>query len=181
MLAAYSDWEDRPNNTKKGSRFGDDSRLPSSILEDLDSFMDDYCVKFRWNAGCFVIVDNTVVYHSRESFKGKRQVYASLGKGLKPVEDKNTHLVVKSGDKLPQIGVGLSSVIKDSCEELILNAIQVGYRLFLSDSNYGNETQTGLGLSRAIEIGLVNREDLFIISKLGNKSISPQEVKTSVV
>ena len=27
MLAAYSDWEDRPNNTKKGSRFGDDSRL----------------------------------------------------------------------------------------------------------------------------------------------------------
>ena len=56
---------------------------------------------FRWTPGKFVIIDNDVTYHAREPYIGKRRVYATMGKGVKPVAENETHLVLSSGDKLP--------------------------------------------------------------------------------
>lgn len=40
------------------------------------------------------------------------------------------------------------------------NAIKAGYRLFDGAGDYGNEQEAGQGVKRAIEEGLVKRQDL---------------------
>ena len=101
---------------------------------------------YRWTPGKFVIVDNTVTYHSREPFKGRRIVYAAIGNGVKPLPDTQTHLVLTSGDKMPMLGCGLWKMPKDVCAETVYKHIEAGYRLFDSACDYGNEEQSGEGI-----------------------------------
>lgn len=55
--------------------------MPDEVLMDLSKFMDDNKCSYRWTPGKFVIVDNTVAYHSRQPFFGKRICYASIANG----------------------------------------------------------------------------------------------------
>jgi D-xylose reductase len=57
-------------------------------------------------------------------------------------------------------------VNNDTCADQVYNAIKTGYRLFDGACDYGNEVEAGQGVKRAIDEGLVKREDLTIISKL---------------
>jgi hypothetical protein len=86
VIAAYTGWVDKRNDCKKAVVFGDDSPMPDDILMDLAQFMDENKSAYRWTPGRFVIVDNTVAYHSRQPFKGKRICYAAIADGTKPVE-----------------------------------------------------------------------------------------------
>jgi len=74
----------------------------------------------------------------------------------------------RTGQKMPLVGFGLWKVTKSSCADTVYNAIKCGYRLFDGAGDYGNEKEAGEGVRRAISEGLVNREDLFITSKLWN-------------
>lgn len=56
----------------------------------------------------------------------------------------------------------------DTCADQVYNAIKTGYRLFDGACDYGNEKEAGQGVARAIKDGLVEREDLFLVSKLWN-------------
>ena len=47
-------------------------------------------------------------------------------------------------------------------------AIKVGYRLFDGAYDYQNEKEAGQGIKRAIDEGLVKREDIFVVTKLWN-------------
>lgn len=69
---------------------------------------------------------------------------------------------------IPAAGFGLWKVPKEQCAELVVKAIQAGYRHFDSASDYGNEAEVGEGLSHAIKEGLCTREELWITSKLWN-------------
>lgn len=57
-------------------------------------------------------------------------------------------------------------------EEVVANAvfeaIKIGYRMFDCASVYGNEKQIGNVFKKAFDEGLVNREDLYITSKVWN-------------
>jgi len=56
--------------------------------------MDENKMASRWESGKFIIVDNSVAYHSREPFTGgKRRVFAAIGQGEKPVTDTQTSVV----------------------------------------------------------------------------------------
>jgi D-xylose reductase len=44
--------------------------------------------------------------------------------------------------------------------QTVYNAIKAGYRLFDGACDYGNEKQAGEGVRRAIDEGIVKREDL---------------------
>ena len=82
VIAAYTGWNDKRNVGKNAVVFGDDSQLPDDVLTDLADFMSKNCSSYRWTPGKFVIVDNTVAYHSRQPFSGgRRVVYAAIGKG----------------------------------------------------------------------------------------------------
>lgn len=127
-----------------------------------------------------MIVDNTVAYHSREPFQGRRRVLAAIGKGVKPVNPSFTTLVLSSGDRMPSVGFGCWKVPKDVCAETIYNAIASGYRLIDSACDYGNEIQTGQGIAKAIREGIVKREDLFVVSKLWNSFHHPANVRVGL-
>ncbi len=64
---------------------------------------------------------------------------------------------------MPSLGFGTSGI---KTTEPFYSAIKVGYRHFDTASKYGNEEFVGEALKRAIQDGLVKREDLFITTKL---------------
>ncbi|CEG74894.1 Putative 4-dihydromethyl-trisporate dehydrogenase [Rhizopus microsporus] len=83
----------------------------------------------------------------------------------------------RTGDKMPLRGFGCWKIPKDACEETVYNAIKVGYRHFDGACDYGNEVEVGRGIKRAIDEGLVKREDLFIVTKLWNTFHNKKHVR----
>ncbi|KAI5785888.1 D-xylose reductase [Geopyxis carbonaria] len=75
---------------------------------------------------------------------------------------------LNDGREMPQVGFGLWKVPTETAAETVYNAIKTGYRLFDGAFDYGNEKECGQGVKRAIDEGIVKREDLFIVSKLWN-------------
>jgi D-xylose reductase len=71
---------------------------------------------------------------------------------------------------------GFWKVPKDSCETLCYQAIQAGYRRLDCACDYGNEAQVGQGIAKAIQDGLVTRQELFVTSKLWNTYHRPEHV-----
>jgi D-xylose reductase len=71
---------------------------------------------------------------------------------------------------------GLWKVNQETTADVVYGAIKAGYRLFDGAQDYGNEREAGLGIKRAIDEGLVKREDLFITTKLWNTNHSKEHV-----
>lgn len=73
---------------------------------------------------------------------------------------------LNNGVEIPQLGFGVYQIPLEETAEAVYQAIKVGYRLIDTATIYGNERETGQGIKRAIDEGLVRREDLFVTSKL---------------
>lgn len=71
---------------------------------------------------------------------------------------KNT-ITLKTGSRMPLIGLGTWQLTGDHAENIVANALDIGYRHIDTAENYGNEDAVG----RAIEGG--DRRSLFITSK----------------
>lgn len=85
-------------------------------------------------------------------------------------------LKLNSGYEMPLVGFGTWKVSNDTVADQVYNAIKVGYRLFDCAQDYGNEKEVGQGLKRAIDDGLVSRDELFITSKLWNTYHDPKNL-----
>ena len=77
---------------------------------------------------------------------------------------------------IPRLGLGLWKIPKETCSDVVYDAVKFGYRHFDSACDYGNEKQVGEGLRRAMDDGLCVREDLWITSKLWNTYHHPDHV-----
>ncbi|GAB2225092.1 hypothetical protein Droror1_Dr00005878 [Drosera rotundifolia] len=77
-------------------------------------------------------------------------------------------IALKSGFKMPIVGLGVWRMDDKDVKPLILEAISIGYRHFDCAADYHNEAQVGEALAEAFETGLVKREELFITTKLWN-------------
>jgi len=76
-----------------------------------------------------------------------------------------------NGMEIPNIGMGTfgsDHFTPDQVADAVYGAINVGYRLIDCASIYGNEDKIGEAIARAIDEGLVTREELFVISKVWN-------------
>jgi len=82
----------------------------------------------------------------------------------------------KLNNVIPGVGFGMWKVPKDVCPDLVVGAIQAGYRHLDCAADYGNEKEVGEGIKQAIDAGLVKREDLWITSKLWNTYHEPKHV-----
>lgn len=87
---------------------------------------------------------------------------------------------LNSGYEMPQVGFGCWKVNNDTCADQIYNAIKVGYRLFDGAEDYGNEKEVGDGIKRALDEGLVARDELFVVSKLWNNFHHPDNVEKAL-
>lgn len=72
------------------------------------------------------------------------------------------------GNKIPVLGFGTLRV-KDASgnvENVIYEAIKSGYRHIDTAESYNNEAEVGMAIKRAIDEGIVKREELFVTTKL---------------
>lgn len=73
------------------------------------------------------------------------------------------YVTLNNGVKMPQLGFGVYQITDlDECEQAVVDAVSVGYRLIDTAASYGNEEAVG----RAIRRCGIPREDLFITTKL---------------
>ncbi|KAJ2162500.1 D-xylose reductase [Coemansia sp. RSA 552] len=82
-----------------------------------------------------------------------------------------------NGRTMPTVGMGLWKVSKETVAEHVYQAVKQGYRLFDNATDYANEVEVGQGLRRAMDEGLVEREELFIVGKLWNTFHAREHVK----
>ncbi len=92
----------------------------------------------------------------------------------------NSGLRLNTGRTLPAVGLGTWKIDRALAADTLVNAIQSGYRHFDCACDYGNETEVGAGLQRALSSGLCQRQDLWITSKLWNTYHRPEHVRPAV-
>mgnify|MGYP001507795972 FL=1 len=72
-----------------------------------------------------------------------------------------------NGNQMPTLGLGTFRVENDdTCKEAVKHAIESGYRSIDTAKVYGNEEQVGQGIKEGLESTGLNREDIFVTSKL---------------
>lgn len=79
--------------------------------------------------------------------------------------------------QMPAVGFGLWKIAKNDTADRVFKAIEVGYRHLDSAADYGNETQAGEGIKRALADGVCTRDELWITSKLWNTFHRPEHVR----
>lgn len=87
---------------------------------------------------------------------------------------------LRSGDRMPVVGLGLWKVELARISTLIDEAVRCGHRHFDCACDYGNESQVGSALERALAAGLCRREELWITSKLWNTYHAAEHVRPAV-
>ena len=88
---------------------------------------------------------------------------------------------LNSGHDMPVLGLGTWTQDNDTAEKSVYTAIREGYRLIDTARYYGNESGVGKGVRRAINEGIIARDDIFVTTKImpGNYSDPDKAIDTS--
>ena len=73
-------------------------------------------------------------------------------------------IALNSGQQIPQLGLGVFLIPQEQTEEVVLNALEVGYRHIDTAAGYYNEA----GVGRALAKSGLDRDEVFITTKLRN-------------
>ena len=77
------------------------------------------------------------------------------------------NVVLNNGVEIPQLGFGVFQIKPAETKEAVKNALGVGYRHIDTAEMYGNEKEVG----QAIAESDLDRDDIFVTSKLNNNNI----------
>lgn len=75
-------------------------------------------------------------------------------------------VLLNSGYEMPIIGLGTWTLKGEEAENAVYHALKSGMRLIDTARYYANEAAVGRGLRKAIDEGIVTREEVFITSKI---------------
>ena len=96
------------------------------------------------------------------------------------IPDGQLSVTLNTGDQIPQLGLGVFKVDDDVCEQIVLDALEVGYRHIDTAMIYRNEAAVG----RAIASSGIARDELFVTTKLWNSdqgaTATPEALATSL-
>lgn len=106
-------------------------------------------------------------------------------KEIAQINEKNfptEKISLNSGYEMPKIGFGTWTLDDNATEDCVFHAIKVGYRLIDTARYYGNEIGVGRGIRRAIDAGIVKREEVFVTSKImpGNYNSPDAAIENSL-
>lgn len=85
-------------------------------------------------------------------------------------------VTLNSGYEMPILGLGTYSLHGDTVKNSVRAALESGVRLIDTASAYGNEEEIGEAIREAIADRIVEREDLFVITKIypGSEMANPE-------
>ncbi len=83
---------------------------------------------------------------------------------------------LNNGIKMPLLGFGVFQIPQEDTERCVLDAIEVGYRLFDTAQSYGNERAVG----NAIKASGLDRSEFFITTKLWISEMGYEKAKKSI-
>ena len=75
-------------------------------------------------------------------------------------------VLLNSGYEMPVLGIGTYALSDTQAENSTYWALKAGFRLIDTARIYGNESGVGRGIQRAIDEGIVKREDIFVTTKM---------------
>lgn len=87
------------------------------------------------------------------------------------------YVTLNNGVKMPLLGYGVFQVSQEECEDCVLNAIKVGYRLIDTAQAYFNEEAVG----NAIQKCGIPREEIFLTTKVWIDNYGYENTKASVL
>jgi len=94
--------------------------------------------------------------------------------------DGQLSVTLNTGNQIPQLGLGVFKVDDEVCEQIVLDALEVGYRHIDTAMIYRNEAAVG----RAIAKSGIARDELFVTTKLWNSdqgaTATPEALATSL-
>jgi 2,5-diketo-D-gluconate reductase A len=82
-------------------------------------------------------------------------------------------LQLNDGNEIPQLGFGVFQIEPEDTVEAATRALDAGYRHIDTAEMYGNEAEVG----EAIRASGVNRDDVFVTSKLNNDVHRPDDAR----
>lgn len=74
-LRALFDEQDLPRNVY----YGDGSPIPDETMEHLGQKFEEIAVRFKWQKGDMIMLDNMLVTHARDTFEGPRHIVVAMG------------------------------------------------------------------------------------------------------
>ena len=85
--------------------------------------------------------------------------------------------MLNSGYEMPINGLGTYSLHGDECINSVKSALSDGVRLIDTASAYGNEEEIGQAVREAIDEGIIQREDIFVTTKIypGSEMENPEQ------
>ena len=103
-------------------------------------------------------------------WKGKSANMNEIKENIKnkdtPFDFSNKYVTLNNGIKMPIIGLGTWTFTNEEAEGAVYIATKNGYRLIDTAQYYGDEVGVGKGIRKAIDEGIVKREDIFVTSKI---------------
>jgi len=90
------------------------------------------------------------------------------------------NLNFRHGDAMPALGLGTWRLPPEQTTATVRIALDLGYRHIDAAAIYGNEVQIGAAIKGAIDAGNVQRQELWITSKLWNDCHEPEEVRPAL-
>ncbi|MDE6389628.1 MAG: aldo/keto reductase [Lachnospiraceae bacterium] len=112
------------------------------------------------------IQENSQTETTEEKNIGSEQQEAA-GKSQGQVFDlENGTVMLNSGYEMPILGIGTFRLSGSEAENSVYWALRDGYRLIDTARIYGNEADVGRGIQRAIDEGIVTREEIFVTTKM---------------
>lgn len=86
----------------------------------------------------------------------------------------------ENGDELPMVGLGTWKSAPGEVYDAVKYALDTGYRHLDCAPIYGNEAEVGQALSDSVEAGIVERDDVWVTSKLWNDAHRPKHVRAAL-
>ncbi|HLJ88852.1 MAG TPA: TauD/TfdA family dioxygenase [Candidatus Angelobacter sp.] len=78
VLLAEFEEQDLPNNTY----YGDGSSIEPEVMDELRAAYDEESIKFPWEQGDIMLVDNMLTAHGRSSYAGQRKVVVAMSEPI---------------------------------------------------------------------------------------------------
>ena len=68
-----------PDSLPRSVYYGDGTPIPDEVVDEITETYWRESVAYRWQAGDILMVDNLIVAHARNPFKGKRKIVVAMG------------------------------------------------------------------------------------------------------